>query len=489
MKTASFLIFWAWIASAVLAVIPFEKTWENIEYKKSIDVGKSFIKEKHEVTIKNIDSKPNSKLIFGFPKEQKADLALNIIIYENKGKRSILQPAPLGLEDPEIAYFQASLPFPIAPGSTFHYILSSIVTNQMVPYPEHASMTDNQILKVSTNAYPISPYKTLSYEFDIIGINSITELNKESLPIPLKASEKSNGLVYSTEDGVEANTIADFSFTYVRNAPLVFINFLQRDLWVSHWSSKLQLEEYYELTNHGVKLNEGFSRAKYFNNQLSMKSHHSITALRIPFDKTKTIEDGSIYYTDKVGNVSTSQFYESELLLRPRFPLFGGWNYNFTIGWNYDLSQFVRRHDDEYILKTNILDGVYDSTYGHVKFSVYLPEGAEIIDYALPFGVEEPRISHEFSYLDVTDGHVKITFEFDNVVDEMKNLVLVLRYKYTSSAMLHKPLHAAFYIFVALMALYLLKKIDLSVKPMKNGVYLEEEGEDKNELSEAQTPN
>ncbi|TID30896.1 hypothetical protein CANINC_000488 [Pichia inconspicua] len=489
MKTNNIIFILAWIVSTVFAVAPFEPTWENIEYKKSIDVGKSFLKEKHEITIKNIDSQPNSKYIFGVPKEKKADIALNIVVYDNKSKKSILQPAPLPLEDPEVAYFQLSLPFPIAPGSTFHFFISSIITNQMIPYPEYISMTDDQVLKVTTNAYPISPYNTLSYEFAITNVNSITEINADNLPIPLKSTEQSRGVIYSTEDGVNANTIANFTFTYVRNAPLAYINYLQRDLWVSHWSSKLQLEEYYELTNHAAKLDEGFSRAKYFSNQLGMKPHHPITALRVPFDKSKTIEDGSIYYTDKVGNVSTSQYYDSELLLRPRFPLFGGWNYNFTIGWNYDLSQFVKRQGDEYILKANILDGIYDSTYGNVKFSIYLPEGAEIIDYALPFGVEEPVITHEFSYLDVTDGHVKISFEFENVVDEMKNLVLVLRYRYTSFAMLHKPLHAAFYVFIALMALYLLKKIDLSVRPMRNGVFLETEGERKDEFPEDQTLN
>lgn len=488
MKINSILFVWTLVISAVSAIVNFEKTWENLDYRKTLDVGKSFLKEKHSITIKNIDSDPNNKYAFGIPKENQDSVALQIVIYENKGKKSILQPKLLPVNDATIAYYQINLPYPIAPGSTFDFMISAIITNQMIPYPEHIAMSDDQTLKITTNAYPISPYDTISYQFDIIGANSPEELDLESLPIPFKKSEHQYGVSYSVEESVESHSLAEFALTYIRNAPLTYVNYLQRDLWVSHWSSKLQLEEYYEVTNHAAQLDKGFSRAQYFNDRLAMRSHHSITALRIPFDTSKTIDEGSMYYVDKVGNVSTSQYYPSELIIRPRFPLFGGWNYNFTIGWNYDLGQFLKRNNEEYILKTNILDGIQDTTYGKVKFSVYLPEGAEIIDYALPFGVETPQITNEFSYLDVTDGHVKITFEFENVVDEMKNLVLVLHYKYSSFAMLHKPLYAAFYIFIALMALYVLKKIDLSVKPMKNGVFLDEKTEntteDKPESSE-----
>lgn len=479
MRVSGLLFLWALLYSAVSAVKPFEKVWENTEVKKSIDVGKSYVKEKNDVTIKNIYNEPLSQYIFGVPKTVKKDISLIIAIYENlNGKKTILQPKPAPVHDDDLVYYELSLPYPIAPGSDFSFMISMIVTNQMVPYPEMVAMTADQRIKLSTNAYPLSPYDTLEYTLDIFRAPSVVQLSSEEFPIALEKHESGTSVSFKASEVIEGNTMFDLTFTFVKNAPLPFVNYLQRDLWVSHWSNKLQLEEYYEVTNHAAKLDSGFSRGKYLAEGVGMKAHHSISALRIPFDQTKTIQDGSIYYVDKVGNVSTSQFYPEELIIRPRYPLFGGWNYNFTIGWNYDLSQFLRQENNEYILTAHILDGISDTTYDEVSFSVYLPEGAEIIDYALPFNIDAPQVTHEFSYLDVESGHVKITFKFENLIDEMKNLVIILRYRYTTYNMIEKPLKAALYIFMALMGLYVLKKIDLSIKPTKSSDKIEKESED-----------
>jgi oligosaccharyltransferase complex subunit alpha (ribophorin I) len=476
MKFTNLIFIWSLIFSVVSAVKPFTKIWENTEVARTIDVGKSYLKEQVAIKIKNIESEPANQYIFGLPKEVRPDVSLVIAVYEGKsGKRSILQPKVIPLKDDDVVYYEIKLPYPIAPGSNFSFFVSIIMTNQMHPYPEHISMNTDQTLKVTTNAYIISPYDTLSYSLDFVNDKGLVVLDTHAFPVPLEKRETNSGISYKSNDIIASNTLVSCDFSFVRNSPLPYVNFLQRDLWVSHWSSILQLEEYYEVTNHAAKLDKGFSRAEYLSNGIHTKFHHSISALRIPFDQTKKIEDGSIYYVDKVGNVSTSQFYANELIIRPRYPLFGGWNYNFTIGWNYDLKQFLKREKDEYILTANILDGIYDSTYENVSFSIYLPEGADLIDYALPFSADEPTITHSVSYLDVGNGHLKITFHFENLIDEMKNLVVILRYRYTTYSMLQKPLQAAFYIFIALMGLYVLKKIDLSIKPTKNGELIESE--------------
>lgn len=459
---------WLLLASSALAVHPFKKVWENTQYSKTVDVAKSYIKERHDIQVTNIDSEPVKQYIFGIPKETEQDASLVIAIYQAKnGKKSILQPSKLPIVDNEVLYYDLKFPYPIAPGSTFEFVISVIMINQFTPYPEHIPMQGQQTLKFLLPAYPLSPYDTQSYSLNIAHSHSLEALNMEDLEVPLLKTEEKTVISYFTKDTIKGNMVDQLAFTTARNAPLQYVNYLQRDLWVSHWSQVIQLEEYYELTNHAAGLDKGFSRATYMAEGLPTKLTHAINSLRIPFDTTKQMQYDSIYYVDKVGNVSTSQYYDSELIVRPRFPLFGGWNYNFTLGWNYNLDQFVKQDKEEFILNANILDGMQDTTYGKVQFSIYLPEGAELIDYALPFAVAEPVVTHKHSYLDVNDGHLKVTFEFENLVDEMKNLSIVLRYRYTTAAMLHKPLQAAFYIFLALMGLYVLKKIDLSIKPME----------------------
>ncbi|KAG0673084.1 dolichyl-diphosphooligosaccharide--protein glycosyltransferase subunit 1 [Pichia californica] len=467
------------LVTATLAFHPFEKHWQNSEYEKSVDVSKSFVKERHDINALNIHGKPQSKYVFGLEKSLEFDTSLLLGLYKDtSGKTAMLKSHKLDIYDDDFVYYNIIFPYPIAPGSYFKFSISLILINQMVPYPEHIPMADDQVLKLTTNAYPSSPYDTLAYTLGFISAADFNELINTELPYSLQRNDLSSSVLYKATEPIPGDSILDFSITYTRTAPLTFVNTLVRDLWVSHWSSSLQLEEYYEVTNNGAKLDKGFSRVDYFNEKLMMKPHHAITALRIPFDQSKTIFTDSLYYVDKVGNVSTSQYYEKELIIRPRFPVFGGWNYNFTIGWNSDLKDFLKReNEDTYVLSTHILDGIRDATYQDITLNIYLPEGAELVDYALPFVSDDIKVSHEYSYLDIEKGHLKLTFNFDNIVDEMKNLELVVRYKYSSFNMIEKPLQAAFYIFLALMGLYVLKKIDLSIKPTKNGKLIKEEDE------------
>ncbi len=92
------------------------------------------------------------------------------------------------------------------------------------------------------------------------------------------------------------------------------------------------------------------------------------------------------YFIDDIGNVSTSRFRtnmrEANLELKPRYPVFGGWNYSFRVGWNGDLSGYVRRlktGSDGFVLKVPFLDGpkqVEGIEYERVVTRVILPEGA-----------------------------------------------------------------------------------------------------------------
>lgn len=65
----------------------------------------------------------------------------------------------------------------------------------------------------------------------------------------------------------------------------------------------------------------------------------------------------SVYYYDTIGNVSTSHFrpgsagsagtsrrrvVDSLLELRPRYPILGGWNYSFTVGWDSPLGDALK---------------------------------------------------------------------------------------------------------------------------------------------------
>lgn len=109
-----------------------------------------------------------------------------------------------------------------------------------------------------------------------------------------------------------------------------------------------------------------------------------------------------VYYTDIVGNVSTSKFRPapansktrsgveraSTLEVRPRYPLLGGWNYTFTLGWDAPLEDSARYDPklNEYIIAIPFFTYLPGSVVDDAEFKVILPEGArsvEIFSFAM----------------------------------------------------------------------------------------------------------
>lgn len=105
----------------------------------------------------------------------------------------------------------------------------------------------------------------------------------------------------------------------------------------------------------------------------------------------------SPYFIDEVGNVSTSRFRSSPktsftssikgprpgdhslLELTPRYPLLGGWNYTFSIGYQQPL-QDVLRHDSRkgrYVLAVPFLTPLKGIAVDEITFRIVLPEGAQ----------------------------------------------------------------------------------------------------------------
>ena len=107
------------------------------------------------------------------------------------------------------------------------------------------------------------------------------------------------------------------------------------------------------------------------------------------------------YFYDIIGNVSTSRFRpaslpknavrpapkgtagerHSILELRPRYPLLGGWNYTFTLGWDAPLGHSVSydAKNGNYILAVPFLTHIPHSAVDDAEVKVVLPEGAEYV--------------------------------------------------------------------------------------------------------------
>ena len=69
--------------------------------------------------------------------------------------------------------------------------------------------------------------------------------------------------------------------------------------------------------------------------------------------------------------------------LKPRYPLFGGWNYSFKAGWNADLDTVLRHlkgSSESFVLKVPFFEGPKQNEgieYERIVTRIILPEGAK----------------------------------------------------------------------------------------------------------------
>jgi len=233
---------------------------------------------------------------------------------------------------------------------------------------------------------------------------------------------------------------------------------------VSHWGGNLATEERYWLRHDGAKLSDHFSRVSWSSQSFYINAGQMTTSalreLKVP------LKPGSVdpYFTDDIGNVSTSRYRpnnvrEASLEFKPRYPLFGGWKYSFRIGWNNALSSFLRKlktSSDTYILSVPLLEGPKmpeGIQYEHFTLRVILPEGATDVKYQIHGGTGVPTLHAEHSlhktFLD-TLGRTELKLSAINLVDEARDVTVLVTYTYPFFAALRKPLT----VFAGLAALF-----------------------------------
>ncbi|KDE04669.1 hypothetical protein MVLG_04893 [Microbotryum lychnidis-dioicae p1A1 Lamole] len=212
------------------------------------------------------------------------------------------------------------------------------------------------------------------------------------------------------------------SVVYQLSEAIPSVRKLERIVETSHWGAKASFQDNIDLYNPEPKLQGHFSRLEH--QRLMMQNRakaNSITDLSIQLPAGAN----NAYYYDLVGNVSTSNFRPSPPLtltqkskgkapapalleLKPRYPLQGGWNYSFTIGFDVPLSDSVKalnRNDGKrtFLLAVPFVTPLKDVAMDDVTVEIRLPEGASDIKVTPPFPVDSLTIDAlSKGYLDST---------------------------------------------------------------------------------------
>lgn len=272
-------------------------------------------------------------------------------------------------------FYRVTLPTPLAPSEQQTLSISYHVVSALKPLPATINQQDKQYLLYTFSTFWPSAYVTQKQK---------TKIKFQTVDIPDYTSQpERQGTTYtygpyeSTPAGAEQEASVRYEFT----KPIIHATLLERDIEVSQWGGNLATEDRYWLVNKGAHLTGHFDRVTW-----AMTAHYNpptsaLRALNVP------LKVGSLnpYFTDDIGNVSTSRFRsnlkEANLELKPRYPVFGGWKYNFKIGYDANLNSFLRKlkQGDGHVLKIPFLEGPKMGegvAYEKVELRVILPEGA-----------------------------------------------------------------------------------------------------------------
>ncbi|KAJ1568988.1 proteasome regulatory particle base subunit, partial [Nowakowskiella sp. JEL0078] len=324
------------------------------------------------------------------------------------------------------------------------------------PYPEEQVQTKQQSVKFYGNVYVSSPYK-------IETLKTIVKVKTDINGATKFDSKSTDKLVYGPYQDLEPFQNAPLSVHYVDNRPILKFKTLHRHLEVSHWGNNLWVQEDYQLFHNGAKLKGHFSRLDY---QFTASAHHNTNVLK-ELKFTLPRKASEVYYKDQIGNVSTSRFRnertKSVLELKPRYPLYGGWQYTWFHGFYVPLSDYLKysRAENTYLLRVPFVSSLPDVPIEKVFLRVVLPEGASDIQVKTPFTVDKQEQTLHFTYFDVS-GRPTVVFEKNNVVDE-HSLPIYVTYKFESINLIKKPLVVVAFLIVFFLLSMVYARLDISI--------------------------
>ncbi|TWU74475.1 dolichyl-diphosphooligosaccharide--protein glycosyltransferase subunit 1 [Metarhizium rileyi] len=434
------------------------QVFRNANLVHIISLEKNYAKEQINVLIENVSKEPQSEYYIPFTTERIARVGG----FEVKDRKDA-NAGPFDSEaveyDPnsDAQYYRIHLPTPLKAGGQQTLAISFYNLKAYRPLPASIKQDEQQYLVHDFSVYAPSAYPTLKQKTEIKAASSTipdyTKITEGKEELPQKQGAK---LTYGPFGEKPAGAVSPAQVRFEFTRPVTHISTLERDIEVSHWGGNVAFEERYALHHRGANLSSPFDRVKYAQSAYYSPASTALKELRVP------LQLGSVdpYFTDVIGNVSTSRFRsnkrEALLELKTRYPLFGGWKYPFTIGWNSNAANLLRKTaTGGYILKVPFLEGPKQAEgveYGQVTIRVVLPEGACNIKYytGIPASsIVKTSVSLHKTYLD-TLGRTSVMIKAQNLVDDFRDRDVIISYDTSTLDTLRKP----FIVFASMMAVY-----------------------------------
>ncbi|KAI0404842.1 Ribophorin I [Xylaria palmicola] len=447
------------------------QVFKNANLVHIISLEKNYAKESINVLIENVSPEPQDEYFVPFTSEQMEKIG-GVEVKDRKNPDVVGFTVSAVEFDPssETQFYRIKLPVPLSSGSQQTLGISFYYMDSLKPLPASIDQTDKQYLVYGFFAYWPSAYPTLKQKTEVkLPSSDIPDYTKiagidETKGLPVKQGSK---LTYGPFADVPAGASSPATVRYEFNKPVSHVSHLERDIEVSHWGGNVAFEERYTLFHYGANLSSQFSRVKWAQSQYFNPQTFALKEMKF------ILGAGSkdAYFTDVIGNVSTSRFRatkrEAVLELKPRYPIFGGWKYPFTVGWNADSNNYLKKSDGKFLLKVPFIEGPKQAEgveYEHVDVRVVLPEGAENVKFyttAPESSITQHHVDIVRTYLD-TVGRTVLTIKARNLVDELRDRELIVSYEYSTAAALRKPFVIFTSTVTVFVGMWLLSKLDVS---------------------------
>ncbi|XP_017025903.1 dolichyl-diphosphooligosaccharide--protein glycosyltransferase subunit 1 [Drosophila kikkawai] len=335
------------------------------------------------------------------------------------------------------------------------FVVETVSSKGILPHPEEIRQNDKQFVRYIGNLHLYSKYKTNAQKATVKLSSSNILSHTQVKPYSVSA----NKITLGSYENVEALSQEPLVIHYENSSPFVTVNTLERTLEISHWGN-IAVQEAIQMTHTGAKLKGSFSRYDFQKEGRSGQSALKSYKTYLPASAS------GVYYRDTNGNISTSNMNSGrdfiELELRPRFPLFGGWKTQYTLGYNVPSYEYMFSDGNKYQLKMHLIDHIYDNmAIDEATIKIILPEGCSDIKLSPPYSVS--RLPNELvhTYLDTT-GRPVISFTKSNLVESHIS-DFTLYYSFSKISLLQEPLLVSGFIYIIFVITIVFLRLDFSI--------------------------
>ncbi|ORX55746.1 Ribophorin I [Hesseltinella vesiculosa] len=412
--------------SMVLASsVPSNALFNNNKVLRVIDMRSSIVREDVGIRAENIGDVPADAYYYAVPKVIN-DKVAHVEGFLREEPKSSLKVESVGFDDENQAQlYKVLLPAPLAPKKEIRIGIKIVYTHAVSPLPEKLPQMSRQFVQYEGAIFFFTPYETVEQKTTLqLPPGQLASYTSSSNLV----EHKGNKLIHGPFINMNAYRYEPLRAHFEFSAALLTVTALERELFVSHWNNVLSVEEQYYLQNDGAKLASHFNRVQHMLTQQYHAATNMIKELTLRFPASAR----DAYFRDEIGNVSTSHFRQERdatvMEIKPRFPLFGGWLYNWYHGYNAKLDDFLRYDADsgKYILSIQFIDNAKTMAIDKATVKIVLPEGVSDVQVKAPFALDREEHTKYFSNFDTTGRHM-ITLEKHNLVHEHEQLLEVRR--------------------------------------------------------------